>query len=438
MSGFTNIVKKELRELLTRSTVIPVVLMAVMFGLLGNAFSGIEEQISAPPKLGIVNMDDGVLAQIAVSQIANLSEVQYNGTNVNLALDTVDHNGGMAVLVIPANFTQQVMDGNRGSVEIYWIMRGAGLTDSVSSTTVETVLSTASLSISAYLVEHNSSANASIVLSPTSHTDTTIFRSKEMVGISPTELSSVMSSQSTIVPIVIMMIVMMAGSQIVTSMVVDAANVFWVILGSGFGDMAFFFPGALTLTVMFSAVFSTMSLIEDRREGFLLSMLVSPAPRGSMVLGKTLGSATLAWLQGLIFMAFGPLTGVWLPVVTLLQAVGVVFLISLTFTLMGFLIAWHMESSQGFHAVMNLVLFPLWMISGSLFTPEKAHGWIRLVMKVNPLAYAQSALQHLLDPRGAAGMPGMGLSLTVTALCAAALLVASTIAANRKRRVSSA
>jgi len=219
---------------------------------------------------------------------------------------------------------------------------------------------------------------------------------------------------------------------------VGSPLVFWVILGSGFGDMAFFFPGALTLTVMFSAVFSTMSLIEDRREGFLLSMLVSPAPRGSMVLGKTLGSATLAWLQGLIFMAFGPLTGVWLPVVTLLQAVGVVFLISLTFTLMGFLIAWHMESSQGFHAVMNLVLFPLWMISGSLFTPEKAHGWIRLVMKVNPLAYAQSALQHLLDPRGAAGMPGMGLSLTVTALCAAALLVASTIAANRKRRVSSA
>ena len=219
---------------------------------------------------------------------------------------------------------------------------------------------------------------------------------------------------------------------------VGSPLVFWVVLGSGFGDLAYFFPGALTLTVMFSAVFSTMSLIEDRREGFLLSMLVSPAPRSSMVLGKTLGSATLAWLQGLIFMAFGPLTGVRLSPLTLLQAVGVVFLISLTFTLMGFLIAWHMESSQGFHAVMMLVLFPLWMVSGSLFTPEKAHGWIRVVMKANPLAYAQSALQHLLNPRGGAGMPGMGLSLTVTALCAAALLVASTIAANRKRRVSSA
>jgi ABC-2 type transport system permease protein len=224
MSGFTNIVKKELRELLTRSTVLPIVLMALMFGLLGNAFSGIEDEIKAPPKLGIVNMDEGILAQIAVSQIENLSEVQYNGTDINLALDTVDQNGGTAVLVIPANFTSQVMGGSRGSVEIYWIMRGAGLADSVSSASVETVLSTASASISAYLIENNSSANASIVLYPTSHTDTTIFRSKEMNGISPTEISSMLSGQSTIVPIIIMMIVMMAGSTIVSSMGMEKEN----------------------------------------------------------------------------------------------------------------------------------------------------------------------------------------------------------------------
>jgi len=103
-------------------------------------------------------------------------------------------------------------------------MRGAGLTDSVSSTSVETVLSTASASISSYLIEHNSSANASIVLSPTSHTDTTIFRSKEMIGISPTEISSMLSGQSTIVPIVIMMIVMMAGNTIISSMGMEKEN----------------------------------------------------------------------------------------------------------------------------------------------------------------------------------------------------------------------
>jgi ABC-2 type transport system permease protein len=220
---------------------------------------------------------------------------------------------------------------------------------------------------------------------------------------------------------------------------VGSPLVFWLVMGSGFGDLAFFFPGALTLTVMFSAVFSTMSLIEDRREGFLLSMLVSPAPRSSMVLGKTLGSATLAWIQGLIFMAFGPLTGVWLSSSTLLQAIGVLFLISFTFTLLGFLIAWQMETSQGFHAVMNLVLFPLWMVSGALFTPEKAHGWMRAIMAANPLTYSQAALRTLLDPRAAtSGAPALGVSLLVTAACAAVLLVASTAVANRQTTKSAA
>ena len=213
---------------------------------------------------------------------------------------------------------------------------------------------------------------------------------------------------------------------------VGSPLVFWLIIGAGFGDMAFFFPGALTLTVMFSAVFSTMSLIEDRREGFLLAMLVSPAPRSSMVLGKTLGSATLAWVQGLIFMLFGPLTGIRLGWLTLIEAVGVVFLISLTFTLLGFLMAWQMDSTQGFHAVMNLVLVPLWMVSGALFPAASARGWMRWVMMLNPLTYSLAALRRLLDPRAVSGTPELATSLAITAACALALLAASTAVARRK------
>ncbi len=84
--------------------------------------------------------------------------------------------------------------------------------------------------------------------------------------------------------------------------VVASPLVFWLFIGYGSNDLAKFYSGALVLTVMFSAIFSTISIIEDRREGFLLSMLVSPAPRTSMVLGKILGSATLAWIQGMIFL----------------------------------------------------------------------------------------------------------------------------------------
>ena len=135
--------------------------------------------------------------------------------------------------------------------------------------------------------------------------------------------------------------------------VVASPLIFWLLIGYGSNDLARFYSGALVLTVMFSAIFSTISIIEDRREGFLLSMLVSPAPRTSLVLGKILGSATLAWIQGLIFLAFAPLAGVRLGVLELIPVAAAVFLISFTLTGLGFVIAWRMDSTAGFHAIFS-------------------------------------------------------------------------------------
>ena len=104
--------------------------------------------------------------------------------------------------------------------------------------------------------------------------------------------------------------------------VIASPLVIWLLIGYGSNTLGRFFSGALVLTVMFSAIFSTISIIEDRREGFLLSMLVSPAPRTSMVLGKILGAATLAWIQGVIFLAFAPLAGVSLQAGEVLPVVG--------------------------------------------------------------------------------------------------------------------
>jgi len=209
---------------------------------------------------------------------------------------------------------------------------------------------------------------------------------------------------------------------------VGSPLVFWLLIGSGFGDLGFFFPGALVLTVMFSAVFSTMSLIEDRREGFLLSMLASPAPRNSMVLGKILGSATLAWIQGLLFLCFLPLTPFRPAPVQVLALAGVIFLVSFTFTVLGFLIAWQMDSTQGFHAVINLILFPLWLVSGAVFPMSSAHGWVQWLMRLNPVTYSVAALRSCLT----SGTPELGTSLAVTAACAAALLIGATAVANRR------
>jgi ABC-2 type transport system permease protein len=215
--------------------------------------------------------------------------------------------------------------------------------------------------------------------------------------------------------------------------VVASPLVFWLLIGYGSNDLARFYSGSLVLTVMFSAIFSTISIIEDRREGFLLSMLVSPAPRTAMVLGKILGSATLAWIQGMIFLAFAPLAGVRIGILEFFVVAAVIFLVAFTLTGLGFVIAWRMDSTAGFHAIMNLLLVPMWMVSGALFPLATAHGVIKAIMRINPLTYSISLLNATLRLPNAE--PGPFESLVVTAAFGLVLLLASgAMAAQRATR----
>jgi ABC-2 type transport system permease protein len=218
--------------------------------------------------------------------------------------------------------------------------------------------------------------------------------------------------------------------------VVASPLVFWLFLGYGSNDLAKFYSGALVLTVMFSSIFSTISIIEDRREGFLLSMLVSPAPRTSLVLGKILGSATLAWIQGMLFLLFAPLAGFHPGLDELFALAIYIFLIAFTLTGFGFTMAWKMESTAGFHAIMNLVLFPMWIVSGAVFPMATAHGWIRALMWINPMTYCVSLLNAALRVPNAT--PDKLTSLAVTAGFGLLLLLASGVMAARKSARSEA
>jgi len=222
--------------------------------------------------------------------------------------------------------------------------------------------------------------------------------------------------------------------------VVASPLIFWAVIGFGSGENGpkFFFPGTVVLTVMFSAIFSTMSIIEDRREGFLLSMLVSPASRTSLVLGKIMGSATLAWIQGIVILAFAPLAGIGLSLDQLAPLAGIVFLISFTLTALGFLIAWKFDSTQGYHAVMNLLLLPMWLLSGAVFSIAGASGVIRAIMLVNPLTYSTALLRALLTGGAPDGSPSAATSFAVTVAFGVVLLAASAALANRKTSSSSA
>src|SRR5271167_3474975 len=200
--------------------------------------------------------------------------------------------------------------------------------------------------------------------------------------------------------------------------VIASPLLFWLVIGSGFGTsfragnapgqqhyLDYFYPGALIMIVLFTSIFAMMSLIEDRKEGFLLSVMVAPVPRSAIVLGKVLGGTTLAAIQGLIFLAFAPFVGVHMGFVDFLLVVLVVFLISFVLTSLGFAIAWPMDSTQAFHAIINLFLIPLWLLSGALFPLSGASGWLRLVMRLNPLTYGVEALRGLLYPDSPTVLP---------------------------------
>lgn len=181
---------------------------------------------------------------------------------------------------------------------------------------------------------------------------------------------------------------------------VAAPFLFWIVVSAGFNDFQRFFAGSIALSLMFSAVFSNMTLIDDRKEGFLAGMLVSPAPRSAIVFGKAGGSALLAWLQSLIFLCCLPLAGMHPDFFAFLAAAGVLALISALFTLLGFVCAWKMPSTQAFHGIINLILMPMWMLSGSLFPYEKAHFTMQWLMRVNPMTYAMSLLNQCIQGQG--------------------------------------
>jgi len=217
--------------------------------------------------------------------------------------------------------------------------------------------------------------------------------------------------------------------------------VFWLLLGSGFGTslrsssgagyLEFFFPGTLALVILFTAIFSNISVIEDRREGFLLSVLVAPVSRLALVLGKILGATTIGVLQGLLLLPLAPLAGLPLNLAQLPALLGCMVLVAFGLTGLGFFFAWWLNSVQGFHSMMNVVLMPMWLLSGAVFPPEGASAWVRWVMIVNPLTYGVGSLRHFLTP-GAAHLPSLALCLTVMLAFGVATLAGSFYQATRR------
>lgn len=163
----------------------------------------------------------------------------------------------------------------------------------------------------------------------------------------------------------------------------------------GVGYLEFYYPGILGMSVLFTSIFSAVSIIWDREFGFLKEVLVAPVPRWAVAMGKVLGGATVASIQSAILIALAPFAGVFPSPWLVLQLLLLCFLMSTAVTSLGVAIAARMRSMQGFQMLMNFLVMPLYFLSGAMFPVTTAPAWMKALMTVDPLTYGVDALRHV-------------------------------------------
>lgn len=223
--------------------------------------------------------------------------------------------------------------------------------------------------------------------------------------------------------------------------------IFWLLLGSGLRDslqvpdasetvsyLEFSYPGAIAAILMFTAIFSTISLIDDRKEGFLQGVLVAPVSRAAIALGKILGATTLAVAQAMLFLIFAPAAGISLGLGSILATLAAMILLAFAVTGLGCWLAWRSESTQGFHAIMNLVLLPMLVLSGAFFPTAGSAPWLQAVIACNPMTYGVALLRYTLYTDAPPISPGVSLetALAVSVGFAAVTFILSLTSVSRE------
>jgi ABC-2 type transport system permease protein len=193
--------------------------------------------------------------------------------------------------------------------------------------------------------------------------------------------------------------------RIVTSLIQPLLFLF--VLGSGLQQLSragthgvdlktFIYPGVLCIAVMFTAMFSAASIVWDREFGFLREMMVAPVRRSSIVIGKVLGGATVASLQGVILICLAGLVHVPYDPVLILGIFGLQLLLAFSITAFGVMVAARITQMQTFMGVMQMVVMPMFFISGALYPVSGLPGWLAVLNRLDPLTYAVDPMRRLV------------------------------------------
>ncbi len=219
-----NIVKKEFKELFTIATLVPIIVIAFVFGYVGQTIGNVGEAVKGKPVIGVVDLDGGEFSEVAMSTITQAAKIIYDGNDAKEGLDEVREKNGVALLVVREDFSQKIEAGQPGEIEVYWVMRGAGMMDSISSAALEMLLAGVNLAISRTLIEQGGSADPILVLNPTTRVETTFFKGKAIEGLSPSAVANMLMSQSIVIPIVVMMLIILSGTSVISSMGLEKEN----------------------------------------------------------------------------------------------------------------------------------------------------------------------------------------------------------------------
>jgi ABC-2 type transport system permease protein len=186
---------------------------------------------------------------------------------------------------------------------------------------------------------------------------------------------------------------------------------FLIVFGSGLtaslggglkdqlGDVSyvrFLFPGIIAMAVLFTAVFSGMSIVWDREFGFLREVLVAPISRVAVVLGKAAGGSTVAMFQGTILLVLAPILGVTLSPLVVLKLLLLMFLTAYALTSVGILIAARLQSMEAFQMIMNFLIMPMFFLSGAFFPLRGLPAWMSVITRLDPVAYGVDPMRRLL------------------------------------------
>ncbi|KHC90444.1 ABC-2 type transporter [Thermotoga sp. Mc24] len=219
---FGRLLKKEIKELLNLGTIVSVVVMAVLYASLGNVFKSAVEKSTAGQKVAIVREDTGTIAKLAEKTLSDVVNVVYAGSDLKEAEETVKKEKASAIIVIPEDFSQSLESGEKARLEIVWYLRGTGLSEAVSTGMISSLIESLKVQLASFVL--NDPKKAQLLFNPFEVVQHTYLKGKLFENHSPKEIMNVFYSQNITIPILIMMLIVMSGSSLITSLALEKEN----------------------------------------------------------------------------------------------------------------------------------------------------------------------------------------------------------------------